>query len=219
MPLTFFMHIGKTGGSAVRHALLPYRRELGLRFVHHYVRADALPKNAKLMFCVRDPVDRFISGFNSRLRMGQPANNVPWDAFEERAFSTFKTPNDLAEALDDAEAPLQRKARFAMRGIRHVQQHQHGWFPAPATQYLSRNRRRVLWVGQTSTLSEDFAALRERFWIAQRDTSARRFTPRTPGTCLSLNRTQQTWPHEYRSMVCGRRRICPMGYYGVSSPV
>jgi hypothetical protein len=161
----YFLHIGKTGGAAIRHALLPFSREFDLRFVHHFLRADALPARASLLFTVRSPVDRYVSGFNSRLRMGRPRGDVPWTATEAAAFSLFTTPNALAEALGDHDPARRRKARLAMHGISHLQQHQHGWFPAPALKYLTANRRRIKWIGATETLQSDFERLKERLGL------------------------------------------------------
>ena len=106
---------------------------------------------------LRDPVARFVSGFNSRLRQGLPKRNSPWSRGEEISFSAFKTPNDLAEALSSAEDSVQEMARFAMRSIKHTRRSQRDWFPAP--ERLSGDPA-MLWIGFTETLSADFERLK-----------------------------------------------------------
>ena len=56
------------------------------------------------MFFVRDPISRFVSGFNSRLRKGLPKMYFPWAPGEKLAFSRFATPNQLALALSSSDA-------------------------------------------------------------------------------------------------------------------
>ena len=154
-----FLHIGKTGGSAIKAALRPFR---GRRIVFHphWFPASSVPAGDSFFFCVRDPVNRFISAFNSRLRMGKPAGFVPWDADEEWAFARFKTPDALAIALGASDAAIAREARRALRSIRHVRQHQHEWFPAPAPEYMREHRGRVVWTGFQESLDSDFEALK-----------------------------------------------------------
>lgn len=156
-----FLHIGKTGGSAIKAALRPFRGKRGIVFHPHWFPASGVPANERFFFCVREPVSRFISAFNSRLRMGKPAGFVPWDADEEWAFSRFQTPEALAIALSGNDAAKAREARRAMRSIRHVRQHQHEWFPAPALEYLRERADGVVWIGFQESLDSDFEILKQ----------------------------------------------------------
>ena len=56
-----------------------------------------VPNGDLVVFFVRDPVSRFVSGFYSRQRQGLPAHNSPWNVGEKVAFDKFATANDLAE--------------------------------------------------------------------------------------------------------------------------
>jgi len=98
---THLLHIGKTGGNALKHALRPYKTSgsLDIVFHPHSVRLSDVPVGESVLFMLRDPVDRFISGFNSRRRRGRPLNNFEWTQDEAAAFTAFPTANDLAEAL------------------------------------------------------------------------------------------------------------------------
>jgi len=58
-----FLHIGKTGGSAVKYAISQHsidsRYEIHLH--PHVVRLNDVPKGEKVFFLLRDPISRFIS--------------------------------------------------------------------------------------------------------------------------------------------------------------
>ena len=88
-----FLHIGKSGGTAIKHALNDAKHvESGLSFVlhPHSTRLSDIPVGDKVLFTLRDPLSRFCSGFYSRLRKGQPRYNFEWSEGESRAFSKFK---------------------------------------------------------------------------------------------------------------------------------
>jgi hypothetical protein len=98
-----FIHIRKTGGTAIKEAL---KNAAGLdqstiKLHKHKIRLSDIAAGDKvfLFFFLRDPVSRFVSGFNSRLRQGQPRYNSAWNEAEKRAFGFFPTANSLAEAL------------------------------------------------------------------------------------------------------------------------
>lgn len=73
-----FVHVGKTGGTAIKQALLShrlaYRHErnahklpagpYGRIHLHkHRFRLGDVPPGDFVFFCVRDPIARFVSGF------------------------------------------------------------------------------------------------------------------------------------------------------------
>lgn len=110
------LHIRKTGGTALKHALLATAAEGRVVLHEHATRLHDLPAGTRVGFVVRDPVARFISGFNSRLRQGAPRYHVPWNAEEAAAFARFGAPGDLADALAAGDPEAHR----AMRAMRHV---------------------------------------------------------------------------------------------------
>src|SRR3984893_10849386 len=121
-----FIHIGKTGGTALKYMLnrhIQKTRCSGLQLFKHdmtFPRLCVEHPTSQALFFVRDPVSRFVSGFNSRLRQGLPRFHVPWRPSEAVAFGTFAPPNRLAEALS-ADDPARRvAAASAMNAIRHV---------------------------------------------------------------------------------------------------
>jgi hypothetical protein len=113
-----FLHIGKTAGTQIREVL-------GSRILSHGhdVTLAELPARCRYFFSIRQPESRFVSGFYSRKRQGQPRYFFPWSTEEQRAFSEFEHANDLAEALYERPEALE-----AITSIRHTAQHQIDWF-------------------------------------------------------------------------------------------
>ncbi len=151
-----FLHIRKTGGMALKAGLSPVAAERGLLLHEHGTTLAQVPAGERVVFVVRDPVARFVSGFNSRLRMGRPLFDRPWNAAEAEAFAAFKTPDALAQALD-ARAPA---ALAAMSGIRHVNQPLSDWLVSEA--YLRERQDDIVWVGRTETLAADLEEIKRR---------------------------------------------------------
>ncbi len=96
-----FLHIGKTGGSAIRSSFEKYsnKGKYSLVFNRHSYFLTDVPKGEKIVFFIRDPISRFISGFYSRKRKGRPLYNVPWKDGEEEAFNLFETPNLISKCI------------------------------------------------------------------------------------------------------------------------
>jgi hypothetical protein len=159
--LKHFLHIGKTGGTAIKAALEPLAGQFGLIFHRHSMRASDLPPDDDFFFCVRDPVSRYVSAFNSRYRQGQPRYLVPWRAGEQCAFERFSSANALAESINSDNEEQRRHARHAMRTIQHVCSHQHQWF---ANWQMAA---RAIWIGFTDTLSADFEVLKEKLGLPE----------------------------------------------------
>src|ERR1044071_3959396 len=128
------LHIGKTGGTALKHVLRenePASR-YQLLFRGHDVTLADVPRDEPFMFLIRDPLSRFVSAFNGRLREDRPRYHYPWRDEERVAFATFKTPDELATALSAADAELRAQAEAAMHGIGHVNTPYTSWFPSEA---------------------------------------------------------------------------------------
>jgi sulfotransferase famil protein len=166
-----FLHIPKTGGTAIkwalRHAGFGYWRPDQADLVsetrhgpiwlhHHNVRLADVPPGEPVFFCVRDPVARFVSGFESRLNKGQPRYDVEWTAREREVFETFRTPQQLASALAGGPGRERRLARRAMT-IRHL---------APYGLLLGGRREirarlgQILYIARQETLARDWEQLK-----------------------------------------------------------
>lgn len=154
-----FLHIRKTGGTALKSALTPFPvTPRWVIYMHpHRVTLRDVPRGHCVMFVTRDPLARYVSGFGSRLRQGAPSHNVPWTDDERIAFGHFPTPESLALALDP-QHPEHERALHAMRSISHLNCYYSDWFGSE--QELEKRAGDVLFIGRTESLDADFAALR-----------------------------------------------------------
>lgn len=157
--LVHFLHIGKTGGTAVKYALRDVAvGDSRIILLHqHHVRLRDIPVGEKLFFFLRDPVQRFVSGFLSRQRMGHPQYHVPWTRWERLAFERFHSPEQLALALDSPDSQLREQAREAMFRIGHVRTAFRDWFESEA--YLEERKSDILFIGYQETLGRGFQRL------------------------------------------------------------
>jgi hypothetical protein len=155
------LHIRKTGGTAVKAALSSVETGPDLRLMLHPHRVSLrdVPSSDELFFFVRDPVARFVSGFESRRREGRPAHYHPWSPAERRAYERFATAEELAAALASAAPEERRAAEQAMNGINHVRSRLSDWLGDEAL--LKSRRGRILLVGWQETLDLDFRRLVE----------------------------------------------------------
>lgn len=158
-PKAHFLHIGKTGGTTVKGALKPHRHDGKYKLIlhPHSTNLNDITVREKVFFFLRDPITRFVSGFNSRMRKGRPLYNYQWKAPEAQAFAHFETANELAEALSDHDANRRQEARQAMEGIQHVGDSVWKWFQDP--HYFSSRIDDVLFVGFQESLESDFRRL------------------------------------------------------------
>lgn len=152
------VHIGKTGGTNVRQSLsAPSLHKVGM--TDHEPGAFGANPMAKYVFFVRDPVTRFVSGWISRFRKGQPRYYVPWTAAERVAFTTFPTPDALATALSSPNVQRRHLAEQSFRAILHVQRGIS--FMLGGLLNLRQHLGQVLFVGRTEHLESDFRRLQE----------------------------------------------------------
>lgn len=159
------LHIGKTGGTAVKSALerFPETAEFRIHLCTHHDTLRDVAEGDRVAFFVRDPLTRFVSGFHSRARQGKPRYVSPWTEAEENAFRDFQTPNALGEALSSPIATEREKAVHAMRAIGHVRASYWDWFETEA--YFSSRRHDIYFIGFQESLDRDFAELRERLGL------------------------------------------------------
>jgi hypothetical protein len=125
VPAICVLHIGKTAGTFFRDVLqsasgLPDE----LMFLDHkHTLASTLRdfgSNRKVVLLFRNPAERFVSAFYSRLRQGRPTYNSIWTPSEAVSFLFFSTPTELAEALFSSDERARSAAEFAMKSIQHI---------------------------------------------------------------------------------------------------
>ena len=159
-----FIHIGKTGGTALKSVLRPQYKAgtetpLGPVIVHkgHKFKLRDVPPGDKAIFCVRDPVSLFVSAFDSRLRKGQPKFYFEWSPAEEEAFTRFPTPQALAEALASPDGATRGQADAAMRAIQHVRGIRRA---LGSPRDVLSHRRQIAYIGRQETLDDDWGRIR-----------------------------------------------------------
>jgi len=161
------LHIGKTGGTAVKAALEPYRRSgrYDLELAWHDAVLRDVPRGERVVFFLRDPVARFESGFDNQYRGATPRYEHDWTEAETIAFERFGTAAELALALGSTDVEERHAAEAAMRGIDHVRTSFWDWFEDEA--YFRSRLNDVLLVGFQETLEADFAELRQRLGLPE----------------------------------------------------
>jgi Sulfotransferase family len=155
------LHIGKTGGTAIKHAIGQSSNVTASHVVlcheHGTVLRD-IPVGDKVMFFLRDPVSRFVSGFYSRQRQGKPRYHSPWNPAEEDAYARFQTPEALGQALSSPDDEERIAAENAMNGIQHISESCWKWLGTPDE--LEARASDILYVGRQETLDSDFERLK-----------------------------------------------------------
>jgi hypothetical protein len=108
-PPVHLLHIGKTGGTAIQHALRPLVETgpFSVRLHGHAMTLRQIPPGERTVLFLRHPLTRFVSGFYSRQRQGLPRHYVPWRPEEAEAYARFPTANTLAAALS-SDDPQER---------------------------------------------------------------------------------------------------------------
>ena len=162
-----FIHIGKTGGSAIKYALqsADVAGSYKLRFHSHNVTLFDIPEGDAVFFVIRDPVSRFVSAFYSRKRQGRPKYDRPWSEGEKKAFRHFSTANQLALALSANTEEERSAAEQAMVNIEHVEDFYWDWFGDE--DYLLARKQDILFVGRQEFLAEDFERLKHRLALPE----------------------------------------------------
>ncbi|CAK8714580.1 Sulfotransferase domain-containing protein [Candidatus Electrothrix gigas] len=179
------LHIGKTGGSAVRYAFtnglkvlvdgghhnrktwvvslpeIPYVVQMH----PHNIRLRDVPDGEKVIFFLRDPVSRFVSSFYSRKRKGAPRYHFEWHPDEATAFARFSTANELANSLNADDTETAEAAAKAMRSIFHVNTSFWDWFESK--EYFLSRKEDIFFIGFQESLNKDFERLKRKLELPE----------------------------------------------------
>jgi hypothetical protein len=165
--IVHFIHIGKTGGTAVKHALGSHATTPAylIRRHGHQTQLRHIPEGHGVIFFLRDPQERFVSGFYSRLREGRPRFNNPWQPHERFIFERFPTPNNLARGLSSLDNDERGDAEAAMRTISHVRDSYLRWFESE--EYFLSRLADIFFIGFQESLNDDFQNLKTKLGLPQ----------------------------------------------------
>ena len=119
-----FLHVGKTAGTSIRKLITGLRKS-GYQaplYLSHGWDEDSLSllKDTRLHIVLRDPIERAVSGFNSRLRRGRPAYEIPWTQSEAAVFSYFRNAQSFLNGILSEDPVDAGMAEFAMTQVRHI---------------------------------------------------------------------------------------------------
>jgi hypothetical protein len=159
--IAHFLHIPKTGGTALTAALSGREKSGDYEIVlhdGHGVQVSDIPLGEKIFFFMRDPISRFVSGFYGRQRQDRPRYDAPWDPEEEAVFRRFNTPNEVALALSSDDHESRVAAATALRCLLQLKIPLQSWFYNEA--YLRSRASDILFIGFQETLKDDFELLR-----------------------------------------------------------
>mmetsp|Transcript_37789 Transcript_37789/g.87472 ORF Transcript_37789/g.87472 Transcript_37789/m.87472 type:complete len:300 (-) Transcript_37789:7-906(-) len=163
----FFVHVPKTGGTSVYDWI--ETNGLSCLFANwtkghfpiqaHFENGRPADGSCFVTF-VRDPVERWASGFLSRQRKGCPAYCSSWSAGEEEVFNNFESPSSLAEAMTSSNETRQALALKAPDAVFHLRSGFAFSFDFLSKQDLrTRVLPHVLYTGATCALEESAPAM------------------------------------------------------------
>ena len=165
-PKVHFLHIGKTGGTSIMHTINQFPANNYKVIRHdHKVRLRDLRRREPVFFFLRDPISRFVSGFNSRYRQGIPRYFRPWNENEKISFHEFTTPNKLGLAIFSTKADLKKRAQKAMKSIRHVN-HSY-WDCFESESYFRSRLSDIIFIGFQDNFVKDFEILKTKLGLSK----------------------------------------------------
>jgi hypothetical protein len=153
------LHIGKTGGSAIKSVLRDCleTRRYSVKLHGHSTSIMDIPKGEYLIFFLRDPISRFVSAFYSRQRKGQPRYNKEWSLEEKEIFENFATPNQVAVSLANEHSINHALAIKAMASVQHFKPYSKWYIDFD---YFKTRIDDILYIGFQESLDTDFSELK-----------------------------------------------------------
>lgn len=130
------LHIPKTGGTSLADTLKALAKDghtIPIKFPHGWRARNILEASSKTRICclIRDPIDRAISGFNSRLRQGRPRYDNLWTVGEAVSFSFFSSGLEMIDGLAAEDDRTKSAALFALHNITHLKYNYEYYFEGP----------------------------------------------------------------------------------------
>jgi hypothetical protein len=120
-----FLHIPKTGGTSIvglGNNLVKMGYSFPVYFEHSWNIEkihSAYPK-MKISLALRDPLERMISGFNSRLRQGRPRYKAVWTPKEAAAMAILPSSKHLLDAMLSEDDYSVSAVAYAFENILHL---------------------------------------------------------------------------------------------------
>jgi hypothetical protein len=162
--IVHFLHIRKNAGTSIANSLIKknqfklfnnviIQNKVAFLLHNHGFTLVDVKDDEFCFFVYREPVSRYISGFNSRLRKGAPTNYNEWTKLEEKYFSIYNTAEELAVDLASNDSQSHERAKLALQSIGHINTFQLDW--VRDLDYLRKRRKSVLFVARQKFLDQD----------------------------------------------------------------
>jgi hypothetical protein len=165
------LHIGKTGGTSLAHAVDTARQSsenrsgpvTPIKLTHKASRLALEDPNlvhSEFGFVFRDPIERYVSAFYETLRQGRPQRSLgsmPWSAAVSAAYRWFEEPNDLFEALSSKNDRILSAAVTAFHEIPLLRM-DHVW-TLGSRQEFEKHARRIYFMCPLRHLDARFESL------------------------------------------------------------
>lgn len=146
-----YIHIGKTGGTSVGKLSKKandagYETPKALGHDTQLKKASADFPNALFSFTIRDPIERMISAFDSRMRQSRPAYTALWKTEEAVCYLWFPTSFDFFKALLSEDEREKSAGLFALHNLGHIRRGYRYHFGSVAS--LRSLRDRIYYIGE-----------------------------------------------------------------------
>jgi len=153
-----FFHIGKTGGGSVRQFLAPLRHSwAGAGHQFDLEKVSEKWPGAPVVFFVREPLSRFVSGFNNYRRAAEQKDKRP-NTRDIIVYNIFPTANDLAEALTSDDEFTLSAAHWAMSRLGFIARHLTANLGSPDN--VDRHRDHIAFIGNFEDFVNSVEAMR-----------------------------------------------------------
>ncbi len=186
LPSVRLLHIGKCGGTTIRHAF--FSAGVGLD-QYHMKKPDPQKINEWLIVWVRNPYDRFVSAFNhSKAILDYPIDaeglgvfslrnciapsriqkkvlkGAAFNPLYEKVLQAFNSANELAESLTSSSYSLKT---MAIALVKSREEHLYkgiGWHLSGG-RFIEKHHKRILMVGRVEHFSSDLTPLGEKLGL------------------------------------------------------
>jgi hypothetical protein len=159
--IVHYIYISKTGGTALKYALVQKKRKplttrTHIIFIHdHWFTLSDVRPGEQVFFFVRDPVKRFVSRYYQR-KKGNAVDwyKNRWSVIDKYIYETYESVNDFVNALCDNIVPEKFKTFIALTGSYSR------WLGTTAHIIQKIEDGTIIFVGQQEYLNEDFERLK-----------------------------------------------------------
>ena len=182
-----FIHIGRCAGTVIqkkfqekfryeqmsKHSIKITTEKSEIWFHSHKISLDMIPLGHKVFFVIRNPIERFISGFNRRLIRGSPSSmknlrftllreepgSNNWNSEEKLVFTKYNSVLEFIESMFSANKSLRNESLRNLRKIKHLGVLGSYWDFFANKEYLESRKEDILFALRLENLDADFSVL------------------------------------------------------------